>query len=112
MKYLIVALALASVPAAAQMPQPGTAATGPARQGVLTDAPVPANMPPIASNNSPSSVPDRIATSPGTSLAGPANSTPFSAGPTSLLPTNRQGSSTHEPVGIGGATSASPNLSR
>jgi len=111
LKYLIVALALASVPAAAQMPQPGTAATGPARPGVLTDAPVPANMAPIAANNSPSSVPDRIANSPGASPAGPANSSPFSAGPTSLEPNNGQGSSTRDPVGTG-ATSLSPNLSR
>jgi len=114
LKTLIVALSLASAPAAsfAQMPQAGTAATGPAPSGVLTDAPVPAMTPPIASTNAPSSVPDMIATSPGQSSAGPANSTPFSAGPSSLVPSNGQGSSTLSPTGPGGASRPSPSLSR
>ena len=114
MKTLIVALSLASTPVAsfAQMPQAGTAATGPAPSGVLTDAPVPAMAPPNASTNAPSSVPDMIATSPGQSSAGPANSTPFSAGPSSLVPSTGQGSSTLSPTGPGGASRPSPSLSR
>ncbi len=114
MKNLIVAIAIAGAPIAsfAQMPQAGTAATGPAPSGVLTDAPVPAVAPPIASRNAPSAVPDMIANSPGQSSAGPANSTPFSAGPSSLVPSNGQGSGTLSPTGPGGAARPSPSLSR
>lgn len=114
MKNLVVALTLIGMPLAAlaQMPQAGTAATGPARSGVFTDAPVPAVLPPGVSNNAPSSVPDRIAASPGTPSSGPANSTPFSGGPTSLLPNNREGSSALGGSTAGGAASPSPNLSR
>lgn len=114
MKTLIAALAIAMTPVAsfAQVPQAGTTATGPAPSGVLTDAPVPAMAPPIASRNAPSSVPDMIATSPGQSSAGPTNSTPFSAGPSSLVPSNGQGSSTLSPTGPGGASRPSPSLSR
>lgn len=114
MKTLIIALAIATAPVAsfAQMPQAGTAATGPAPSGVLTDAPVPTMAPPIASRNAPSAVPDMIANSPGQSLAGPTNSTPFSAGPIGLVPSDGQGSSTLSPTGPGGAARPSPSLSR
>ena len=97
MKHLLVVLGLAAVPHAAF-----------AAQGPLTDAPVPDAAPSMPSRSGPSPVPEQIATSPGTSLAGPANATPFSAAPPGLLPNNGQGTSTHDPVGPGQARQSLP----
>ncbi len=118
MRHSLVAMVLAAILAAgmpvasrAQMPQAGTTATGPARSGEVADAPVPAVMPSIPSNGAPSSVPDRIAASPG-AAAGPANATPFSAAPSSLLPKSGIGSTTLGPIGADGAVNPLPSLAR
>jgi len=107
---ILLATLLLPTLAAAQTQPPGTTAPGPARSTApnTTPAPVPSVAPGVPATGSASVVPEVVA--PTGLSAGPANATPFSAGPSSNLPSDQSLPTNRDQTG--GATGAPPNLSR
>lgn len=107
---IVLATVLLPTLAVAQVQQPGTTSSGPARTATpnTTAAPVPSVAPGVPATGSASVVPEVVAP-PGIS-AGPANSTPLSAGPSGNLPSDQSLPTSRDQMG--GISGAPPNLSR
>ncbi len=74
-------LAAFAVPSVAQMPQPGTSATGPAVAPSMAPPPVPTDPPPVPTSRAPAAVPEVVAPSAGTAATSSGQAGTLGAAP-------------------------------